>query len=276
MPLKLIFPKTKFILWSFDLYPEAYIAKKNLKKIFFLKPIIKLTKIAYKKYDKIVDIGLCMRKRLTNYGNNSFKTIIPWSIFEEKNIKKSFFNKKKISILYSGNLGEAHDISNLIKFIQLLGSYKKFKFYFSINNQKSIKLKKLFKSLKIDNAEFLNKTDNFIDRLKKFDIHLVTLKNNWDGIVVPSKFFSSLSLGKPVLYIGPASSSIYQNILDYDLGWAVDINNLEDQYNAFIDDFQNIEKIIKKSNNCSLVYNNFFSKEKCIKKWVSILKGKEQ
>ena len=45
-------------------------------------------------------------------------------------------------------------------------------------------------------------------RLAAADLHLVSLRADWAGVVVPSKFFASLAVGRPVLYAGPADSEI--------------------------------------------------------------------
>jgi len=36
------------------------------------------------------------------------------------------------------------------------------------------------------------------------DIHVVTLREEWTGTVVPSKFFGALAAGRPVLFAGAA------------------------------------------------------------------------
>ncbi len=271
IPLKLIFPKTKFILWSFDLYPDAYIAKKNIKNFFLLKPVIEITRYAYGKFNMIVDIGKCMREKILGYGKYNFQTIIPWSIFEEDNIKNNFIKSKTLSILYSGNLGEAHDILNLIKLIKLLQNNQDIEFYFSLNIKQKLSFIKAIGNKNLNNVKFLDSTNDYIKRLKKFDIHLVTLKKEWEGIVVPSKFFSSLSLGKPVLYIGPKDSSISHDILTYDLGWTLNIENFDIEINKFVSEYKSIEILEKKSKNCIVTYNSLYSKKICINKWIKIL-----
>lgn len=271
IPLKFLFPKTKFILWSFDLYPDAYIAKKNIKNIFLLKPIIAITKYAYGKFNHIVDIGQCMREKILKYGKYNFQTIIPWSIFEEDNIQNNFIKSKPLSILYSGNMGEAHDTLNLIRLIKLLQNNKMIEFYFSLNNKQKLSFIKALGNKNFNNVKFLDSTINYIQRLKKFDIHLVTLKKGWEGIVVPSKFFSSLSLGKPILYVGPKGSSISYDISRYDLGWTLNIENFDNEINKFAYECKSIEILEKKSNNCIVAYNTLYSKKICINKWIKIL-----
>ena len=55
-------------------------------------------------------------------------------------------------------------------------------------------------------------------RLAAADVHLISLRDDWAGVVVPSKFFASLAVGRPVLYAGPAESEIARWIAENDLG----------------------------------------------------------
>jgi len=40
------------------------------------------------------------------------------------------------------------------------------------------------------------------------DLHLVTLKPELEGLIVPSKFYSVLAAGRPVLFVGDPESEI--------------------------------------------------------------------
>lgn len=59
-------------------------------------------------------------------------------------------------------------------------------------------------------------------RLAAADIHLISLRRGWEGIVVPSKFFGALAIGRPVLFSGPEESCIARWIADEKLGCVLD------------------------------------------------------
>ena len=58
-------------------------------------------------------------------------------------------------------------------------------------------------------------------RLAAADVHIVSLRAEWEGIVVPSKFFASLAVGRPVLFAGPNDSEIAQWIASLGVGLSV-------------------------------------------------------
>jgi glycosyltransferase involved in cell wall biosynthesis len=61
--------------------------------------------------------------------------------------------------------------------------------------------------------------DQLATRLSSADIHVVSLRPEWTGTVVPSKFFGALAVGRPVLFIGSPDCSVAQIIRQYGVGW---------------------------------------------------------
>ena len=93
-------------------------------------------------------------------------------------------------------------------------------------------------------------------------IGLVSLANGMFGLGVPSKTYNLLACGRPIIFLGPKDSEIYNLVKKYDIGWAFDINQ-SDEIIAFfnnlsLDDFSKLnEKCIKSR----YIAENFFSKD---------------
>ena len=51
------------------------------------------------------------------------------------------------------------------------------------------------------------------------DLHLVTLRDEISGLLVPSKYAAALAAGKPVLVVGGAGTDLHREIVDRQLGW---------------------------------------------------------
>ena len=58
-------------------------------------------------------------------------------------------------------------------------------------------------------------------RLSAADIHVVTLRDEWTGTVVPSKFFGALAVGRPVLFAGSPKSAVARWIVKHRVGWVL-------------------------------------------------------
>src|SRR5207247_168597 len=64
-------------------------------------------------------------------------------------------------------------------------------------------------------------------RLAAADIHLVSLRPEWSGVVVPSKFFGALAVGRPVLFAGPRDCGIARWIEEHGVGWVLEAGTEE-------------------------------------------------
>jgi hypothetical protein len=63
------------------------------------------------------------------------------------------------------------------------------------------------------------------------DIALVTLGPNMYGLGVPSKTYNILAAAKPILFLGPKGSEIYQLVKQHNIGWAFDWNEVDQLIN---------------------------------------------
>lgn len=53
------------------------------------------------------------------------------------------------------------------------------------------------------------------------DVHLVILKPELEGLIVPSKIYGVMSAGKPILYIGDKNGEVAAIVEDHGIGMAV-------------------------------------------------------
>ena len=113
--------------------------------------------------------------------------------------------------------------------------------------------------------------DELRERLNSADIHVVTLKNDWSGISVPSKFFGSLASGKPVIFFGPQDCAISQWIRRFEIGWVAHNDKFSTLMAQLTDLKENNEILNKLKKNAFHAYYNNFSKELSLKKWARLI-----
>ena len=53
------------------------------------------------------------------------------------------------------------------------------------------------------------------------DVHLVSLRSPWQGLIVPSKLQAAFGLGRPVIFVGPRDSEPADWIAESGGGWVV-------------------------------------------------------
>ena len=88
-------------------------------------------------------------------------------------------------------------------------------------------IKEFFISNKENDFELLNwqPYDQLFITMKKATIGLVCLAQGMKGLGIPSKFYSLISYGKPILFIGSKNSEIDLVIQEYQIGWSIDVES---------------------------------------------------
>lgn len=225
--------------WCYDLYPEVIMADGAKGFVSWaLKGLTPLMGWAYRSVDLMVDIGACMRKRLNAYHHNAHcATLIPWALVEpdymqkpDEVIRSELFKGARLALLYSGNLGKAHDFSPFLQLARRLRrENSKIAFCFACRGNRAEELKKAVRAddHNISFAPFVKESE-LERKLTCADIHLLSLRPEWEGIVVPSKFFGSLAVGRPILYAGPEGSAIADWIREYNIGLILTKDNMEE------------------------------------------------
>jgi glycosyltransferase involved in cell wall biosynthesis len=64
--------------------------------------------------------------------------------------------------------------------------------------------------------------EQLAESLSSADVHLVSLRPEMEGLIVPSKFYGILAVARPVIFIGARDSELARLIRDHDCGFAVE------------------------------------------------------
>lgn len=280
--IKFFKPNIKIDLWCHDLYPEAAVAEGFFKESsLWMRLLQKLVKFSYSQCDCIVDLGVCMRRRLEKYKLScERKTLTPWALIEperieetKSNVRQYLFGEAKLGLLYSGNFGRAHSYEEFIDLARFLRG-ESIHFCFSVRGNQIGKLQSDIqrKDRNISFKDFASEKD-LLQRLNAADIHLISLRSEWVGVVVPSKFFGSLAVGRPVLYAGPEDSSIALWIRKFNLGWVLTKDNIREIADELVELSKNKGKLNSLNQNAYHVYQSNFTKKKTMDEWEAILRN---
>jgi colanic acid biosynthesis glycosyl transferase WcaI len=273
---KLVRRRTRIVHWCFDLYPEAAIADGLLREQSFpIRLMKRFLRSAYRACDLIVDIGPCMRDRLGLYRHGArVETFTPWALVEPKEPesidaeeRKLVFEDARIGLMYSGSFGRAHSCRWILELARLLRN-DSVRMAFSVRGNRE---KELRDSVTPDDTNIAFVPFAPMDRLDKrlgaADIHVVSLREEWTGAVVPSKFFGALAIGRPVVFEGSPDSAIARWIREYGVGWVLDEESLPRVVEE-IRELANSEKArLELFARCHRVYKEHFARETVIEAW---------
>jgi colanic acid biosynthesis glycosyl transferase WcaI len=276
LPLKWLRPKIKIAHWAFDLYPEAAIADGLVNPSSkIIRALTALLRHAYGKCDLIVDLGHCMRGRLAAYGSPAVReTIVPWALAEgpvpmapEPDLRHHLFGDAKLALLYSGNLGRAHAYHEFLELARSLAGTG-IEFRWSVRGNAADQLRSELRQTDSNIGVLGFVPESQLARhLAAADIHLVSLKPEWSGIVVPSKFWGSLAAGRPVLFAGPEDSSVARWIREYHVGWVLNSTSFAEVAFRLRYLAKDPECLRDLQAHCFNIYASYFSRDKMIYSW---------
>jgi colanic acid biosynthesis glycosyl transferase WcaI len=275
-------PKTRIAHWCFDLYPEAAIADDLISDQSALAKVIRrCLRPAYRACSLIVDIGPSMRKLLAAYPSGGIlETLVPWALSEpvsplatDLTEREHVFGSTRLALLYSGSFGRAHSYEEILNLSDLLAQ-EGIGIAFSVRGNREAELRSAA-AIRGSGIRFVPfaSADKLDARLACADIHIVTLRPEWSGAVVPSKFFGALAAGRPVLFSGGTDSSIAQWIQLHDVGWVLDSHNAPSIAAALKQYAESPEAQKTMQERCLAVYRRYFSREVQIDGWDRALRS---
>ncbi len=231
------------INWLQDIYPEIVEAMHpdKLPK-FFLKFLIKIRNISLKSAAINVVISEDMKSFLINEGVSSNKLIVIENWVDTDLIKpiakkdndyvKKWGLENKTVIMYSGNMGRSHYLNEILYVAEKFKHNKDIKFLFVGDGAQRVTLEKMSENLSLDNVFFegYQSKECLSQSLSVADIHIVSLKKELSNFIYPSKLYGILATGRPVLFLGNEDSAIANHIKNNDVGYVVNINEIEKMY----------------------------------------------
>lgn len=263
--------RVKFAHWCFDLYPEAAIAAGLLREgTAVVRTIQWLLRGAYRRYSLIVDIGSCMRRLLAKYKTEArMETIAPWALAEVEEPaavdpaeRQALFGDARLGLLYSGVFGRAHTSEGLAELARALAE-RGGRMAFSVGGNAAEELRKSMSGAPVTFAQMVP-AERLAARLSAADVQIVSLRESWTGTVIPSKFFGSLAIGRPVLFVGSPESAIAKWIQELGVGWVLGEDGVLEKL-MFLT--ENPEAKAEMFRHCHGVYMREFSRGRALDRW---------
>lgn len=228
---------SRLIHWAQDLYPEVAEECGVLPKGRPLANILRsLSTWSLRSHDLTLAVGRCMADRLLVRGipPGSIR-VVPNAGMEgwimpvsrgRSDFRKAHGISDEFVIMYSGNMGRAHDFATIIEAARQLQEQgeRKILFLFVGEGPEEFTLRDTVTRLDLRNIRFLpsQSSSNLSDSLGMGDLHLVTMKKGMCGLVVPSKFYGVMAAGRPTLFVGSSESEVARVILENRIGAVID------------------------------------------------------
>ena len=235
---KFIF-KEEYVSILMDLYPEVIFANKILKEDGFVsKALRRLAQGSRVAAGKLVTIGRDMSSYLEATGIAAEKlAYIPnWAGVEapamvahaNNSLRQEWgYTESDFLVVYSGNMGVSHFFADLLATALELQNHERIKFVFVGEGPRKSEVVKFQEQHNLPNVRIMGyqPMDKLVESLSSADVHFISLDDGFGGLVVPSKVFGVLSVGRPIIFQGSAESEIANMLIDHNCGVQVNIGD---------------------------------------------------
>ncbi|MEG9436496.1 glycosyltransferase family 4 protein [Edaphobacter sp. HDX4] len=223
--IKTLRGSTHFI-WEMDVYPDVAVDLDHFKAGGILDRVIgMLADFSRHRADGIIALGNCMKSRLIQRGVHRERIHVAENWADGRAIKPMDRSSEdaRLTVLYSGNLGLAHDVDTISGAILNLSDDTRFRFVFVGDGGNTRQLVEFCSENNLRQVSFLPyvQRSHLGNSLSIGDIGLVTQRESCCGSVVPSKVYGLLAAGRPILFIGPAAATPARIIQKFGCGWAI-------------------------------------------------------
>ena len=217
------------IHWAQDVYPELAEELGVIGRSGILARCLRaVSNWALRRQDEVVVVGRCMRERLVRRGIDAGKIeVIPnWSPVAAVSAEAVAAMRQKLGwdgkfvALYSGNIGLAHDFETLVGAAKLLEGAGVM-MVFAGEGPRLEEVKRATADLEHVKLLPSQPKAELGAFLAAADLHLVTVRAGLEGLVVPSKAYGILAVGRPMIYVGVAEGEIAMTLRESDAGQVV-------------------------------------------------------
>lgn len=264
----------KLIYVVYDIYPDMALKFGYLKPGSLVVSIFnKVNKYVYSRCDKIIVLSSKMKEYFVkNIGYGEKVVVIPnW--YEDNDFHAYIPKGKGLSILYGGNIGVVQDVDTMLEGILSLKDQPSVEFNFAAHGSNVDYLFDEFKANKIKSVKKLGympkaKYDKLLDSA---DIAIISLDKRMLGLASPSKFYSYLAKGKPVIFIGPKEMDVAKEIIDSKIGYVIENGDSEKFRSVAMDLLKNKSRLKSMSARARQLFLDKYTKEICTNEYLSVV-----
>lgn len=263
-----------------DVFPENLVAIKKLSSTsLFYKCLKMLFDKAYSKADCCISIGRDMSEVLSRKISGRRICMIPiWAenlaVFPKDKEKTALWRELSLSgkfvFQFAGNLGRAQGIDNLLNAISRIVD-SDIHFLFIGGGAKYDEIERFAREHKNVSLIGFQDRSRQNDFLNACDVGIVTLSEGMYGLGVPSKSYNIMASGRPILYVGEATSEIALCVKEYGMGWVVEPDNPQKLAEKMEEIYRSRDLLDSMKGNARKVAETVFAKNVLLEKYYALL-----
>lgn len=222
--LAALFVKVKggnFCFWVMDLNPDEAIAAGWLEERSLTSRLLqRMLRYSTRVATRTIVLDRFMKERLGTKGVDPARIAIvpPWPhddhVSYSETGREAFRRQHELSekfvVMYSGNHSPCHPLDTLLEAARALAARSDIVFCFIGGGSEQVKVREFALRHGLSNVRCLpyQPLNDLSSSLSAADLHAVVMGEKFVGIVHPCKVYNILSVGAPILYVGPDPSHV--------------------------------------------------------------------
>lgn len=217
--LAYMFSRVPVIFWAMDINPDQAVRTGWLRKGSSAERVLALLQRFFlRRFSRVIVLDEFMHSLLSRKGlsDKKIETIPLWSdlhtdlpVRADNKFRKQYELTDHFIVMYSGNHSICHPLETLLEAARLLRDYDNIAFLFVGGGARISEVKSFRDHKELHNIivlpyqprEFLKHS------LSAADLHVVSMGDPYIGVVHPSKVYSILAVGRPMLLLGSIDSA---------------------------------------------------------------------
>ena len=266
-----------YIYLVHDVYPDVAIKLGVIKSTSIIAKVMNFINFRiYKNAEKIVVLGQDMRRVIENKGISSDKIVVitNWADSNKSypiDVSKDFYEKhnlnNKFNVMYTGNISKVHAVDSILEIARLLKEYTDIQFTIIGDGNCKSYIEKVIIKEQLHNIQI----GNYM--LNCSNLFITTIQDGIEGLGVPSKTYTYMSVYKPLLGIMSETSEIGSMINNYQLGAQYTVG-FENKMAEFILNIKNDSKMYQTyCSNVAHIFNTYYERRKVTQKFYEEIIG---
>ena len=177
------------------------------------------------------------------------------------------------TLLYSGNLGLGQDLATVLRAMARFNGAMDLHILIVGGGKGLAYTKQIAADLRLRNVKFREPVPLYklAELLTTGDVHITCQKRGTEGLLVPSKIYSTMAAGRPSLFVGPHDCEVGRIVRDSRSGFIVEPGDVEGAFNALMSLVLSEALRWEMGKNAREYYGFHFGRQRSVSRIVEIL-----
>ena len=274
----------RLVFWVMDVYPDLAFELGVLRRGSAVAAILRyISQRVLKGADRVVALGAFMAARLKQAGAAEVVTVHNWAdgdairprSVDGHPLREAWGWSNRFVVLYSGNLGLAHDFETALDAAELLRNRADVLLAFVGSGPQAARVEAEARRRGLTNVEFRPwmALEQLGSSLTAGDVHLVTLRRDLAGLLVPSKIYGVLAAGRPAIYVGPPRSEVAEILNEGGCGVSISPGDARALADAVLDYADDPARRTEHGRRARVLFDRAYDRTRAVRRLIDVIES---